>query len=389
LKRVISLSARAVISTLNLKAGLKIIEASVIAAVAVTLASSTVASAAVTAPSRITANTTWTAAAGPYMVKSAVTVSANVTLTIEPGTVVKFLDTSSRLLVAGSLTAIGTPDRRIVFTSIKDDSVGGDTGGDGPSTPAAGDWYYIGLSGSSSILRYTDIRYGGYGVRAQSNAAVQILSLANHEVSYSTITNSLTSAIYLYQGNASLYKNTLNSNVIGISFHNSTVTVSDNDISYNKRMGVYTMSTSLQIVPRSTFTGNTISFNGEVAVSIYANPTDVPTDKMPVGNLNYIFGNNYKSSNPLPLQIVSAFFVPTLDWTNNFWANYSRIGSIGEGTAIIDCPVYISGLNNPRMLVYQSTAQADCPKTPIGSRTYFYMQYAKLGCCHDHFIKVF
>ncbi len=254
MKKGISLLARAVISTLNFKTGLKVLKVSVITATAVTLASSTVASAAVTAPSKITANTTWTAAAGPYIVKSAVTVSAKVTLTIEPGTVVKFFDTSSRLLVAGSLTAIGTPDRRIVFTSIKDDSVGGDTGGNGPSTPAAGDWYYIGLSGRSSILRYTDIRYGGYGVRAQSNAAVQILSLANHEVSYSTITNSLTSAIYLYQGNASLYKNTLNSNVIGISFHNSTVTVSDNDISYNKRMGVYTMSTSLQIAPRSTFT---------------------------------------------------------------------------------------------------------------------------------------
>jgi hypothetical protein len=137
------------------------------------------------------------------------------------------------------------------------------------------------------------------------------------------------------------------------------------------------------------FTGNTISFNGEGAVSIYANPTDVPTDKMPVGNLNNIFGNNYKSSDPLPLQIVSAFFVPTLDWTNNFWANYSRIGEIGEGTAIIECPVYIPRLHNSLILVYQSTAQADCPKTPIGSRTYLYMQDTKLGCCHDHFIKVF
>jgi VCBS repeat-containing protein len=60
----------------------------------------------------IAANTTWTAANGPYHVTGNVTVAAGVTLTIEPGTTVYF-DAGQGLIVNGRLLAEGTDARHI------------------------------------------------------------------------------------------------------------------------------------------------------------------------------------------------------------------------------------------------------------------------------------
>lgn len=68
-----------------------------------------------TASGTISANTTWTAGAGPYYVSSNITVSAGVTLTIEAGTTVYFAQGTS-LTVNGRLLAEGTASRRIQFT---------------------------------------------------------------------------------------------------------------------------------------------------------------------------------------------------------------------------------------------------------------------------------
>jgi hypothetical protein len=61
-----------------------------------------------------------------------IVIAAGVTLTIEPGVVLKMHQSSFRIY--GSLIANGTPERSITFTSIEDDSYNGDTNNDGPSS---------------------------------------------------------------------------------------------------------------------------------------------------------------------------------------------------------------------------------------------------------------
>lgn len=119
----------------------------------------------------ITSNTTWTLANSPYVVTSTVTVKSPAVLTIEAGVVVKFDPGTSLVAENGAtLTAVGTSSDRIVFTSIKDDTVAGDTNADGTATaPAAGDWADLSYPGwktgstaypSFGSLQYADVRYG-------------------------------------------------------------------------------------------------------------------------------------------------------------------------------------------------------------------------------------
>ena len=85
-----------------------------------------------------------------YHVTGDLTVASGVTLTVEPGAVVKF-DAGRSLTVAGGATldAQGTRAQPIVFTSVKDDGHGGDTNGDGDKTqPQPGDWARINANGT-------------------------------------------------------------------------------------------------------------------------------------------------------------------------------------------------------------------------------------------------
>jgi len=111
----------------------------------------------------ISTQTTWSAA-DVHLITGDITINAGVKLTVEPGTVVKF-NANRRLDVNGMLWAVGNASQRITFTSYRDDSVGGDTNGDGLSQGQAGDWRRIYFSDtvtdSQTRLEHVDIRYGG------------------------------------------------------------------------------------------------------------------------------------------------------------------------------------------------------------------------------------
>ena len=93
----------------------------------------------------ISSNTTWTLANSPYVVTGNILVSEGVTLTIEPGVVVKF-DSEKVMQIRGELIAQGTIDSKITFTS-------------NASSPAAGDWEYLTFYDESTDATYNDNIY--------------------------------------------------------------------------------------------------------------------------------------------------------------------------------------------------------------------------------------
>jgi uncharacterized membrane protein/fibronectin type 3 domain-containing protein len=112
----------------------------------------------------VDAPTTWVGSALPYVMRNGqITFSPGASLTLTPGAVVKNSGWSP-LITQGGLSAIGTPEHPIVFTSLKDDAAAGDTNGDGSATaPAAGDWSHVQVYASSATFANARFRYGGAG----------------------------------------------------------------------------------------------------------------------------------------------------------------------------------------------------------------------------------
>jgi len=130
---------------------------------------------------------TWSPAGGDYILDGRVTVVRDASLTIKPGTVVKFTINSS-LIVYGSLRANGEADARIVFESSAPSPSSFDWGLPGDDR-AWGGIQFVGRKGSE--MRHCIIRHAAIGVLCEeSSPRIEQCSISQTGITAIAISNS-------------------------------------------------------------------------------------------------------------------------------------------------------------------------------------------------------
>ncbi len=226
-------------------------------------------------------NTVWH---GNILINGSVWVKKGVTLTIEPGTVMKFKRTDrdnngigdGEIIVEGRVVARGTKGNKILFTSLEE-------------KPAPNDWSYVLLlsAGADNVFEYCEFRYAFTGFQAHYSTAriADCVFQDNQE------------AILYDRSHVVIEHNTLAHNDIGIRFMRleGRVTIRENLITGNN-IGILFMKPA-----RKTF-------------NINAETTPHGLEPPLITN-NNIYGNrayNYKIGARKPVD---------LDAANNWWGS--------------------------------------------------------------------
>lgn len=183
----------------------------------------------------ITENTTWILDNSPYIVQNNIRIASAITLTINPGVIVKF-DYGSSLSIKGIVNALGTSAEPIYFTSIYNDARGGDTNGDGEdSLPSRYDDWDIGIYGATArlSLSHAYIEYSNDGLFIDHGA----LDLAH------TSFREAGEGIYSYFGNVTFDHVSLSSiDDDAFSIYSGIVEIKDSvieDVDFGDALGFY------------------------------------------------------------------------------------------------------------------------------------------------------
>jgi hypothetical protein len=115
------------------------------------------------ADANVTDSQTWTLAGSPYVVQGTLVVNGG-SISIEPGVVVKLATDATINVLDGSLLAQGTDAAPIIFTSLADDSVAGDTNADGAATdPDLNRWNMIKTAQEHAQVTMAHVRFSFSG----------------------------------------------------------------------------------------------------------------------------------------------------------------------------------------------------------------------------------
>ena len=181
----------------------------------------------------LTTNATWSPQdANVYVFDCTVTIPNGVTLTIDPGAILK-IGSGQGIIVDGGarLDVAGTAAQPVTFTSIKDDSVGGDTNGDGPSSGAPGDYdsaiQVVSAGGASVNVTHAVFEFGSAAADFASSCADQLGSTVT--ITDSSLGGSVQAAGCYGTGSLSLSGDHFTGATGGVSVQNvDAVAISDN-----------------------------------------------------------------------------------------------------------------------------------------------------------------
>ena len=190
----------------------------------------------------IKSNTTWS---GEVLIKGDVEIAKGATLTISPGSVIRFVRIASHgpanlydeitaknfaferaeLIIRGKLIARGTKDKMIVFTSAE-------------GTPKPGDWGAINFQDSKdNIIEYCDISYADTGVHGHG-VQVAVANCYLHDngvaIGFKNVER------YPTKGSMNVVNNRIVGNGGGVLCGKGTRSaITHNEISNNKIYGIF------------------------------------------------------------------------------------------------------------------------------------------------------
>jgi pimeloyl-ACP methyl ester carboxylesterase len=191
-----------------------------------------------------TGTTIWTKAASPYLITDTLTIPIDATLTIEPGTIIK-IGGNFFVYIYGILNAgEGTSTEPVIFTSSKDDSVGGDSNSDATSTtPLPGDWLSLYFAdGAQGTFTNTILRYGG-----KQNGPTLLNGLTGHifnqggniTISNSRLSDSATVNLRQSGGTTTITDSTITTAPYGVFIGNGHFSIHHSSITNHTHYGIW------------------------------------------------------------------------------------------------------------------------------------------------------
>lgn len=328
---------------------------------------------------------TWAVLPVPWYPSGDIVVPAGATLNLSAGLVMKIGGLSQLNVNGGTLNTLGTGEQRVILTSGKDDTLLGDTNGDGTATfPAAGDWQRILFQGStnSGSLSGLEVRYAGGSYTGAINCHAGCFASMN----LSTVHDNAGGGLEVRWASAApaITRSTFRDNAKGIIVTAGAPVIGGTagqacDILENTDYGVQNTSSAC-VNARGNYWGSTSGPNDPSAAAdtcglgANAGTGDKVTDN--VDYTGYIGSPNTPPDPPTPLSPASPSEVassrPTLTVTNS-----PSTGTLDYHFQVARNQTFTLGLQEGTVTEGTSTTSWTVPSALMENTTYYWRCRAK------------